>query len=394
MASDFSWLRYAPLEIALKATGFALFTIGALILFIWARRTYRGRYFARRDARGYALRRDWARIVSLEIVPDTWREKALDRELVETMLLDEIDVAGREDLPSFVRCLRESGLLDRYIFEARTWTGWKRQRALLKLGRTRASQAIPALAEALDSSDLAVVTAALRGLGRMGVPTAAIAILDRLAEGTLVAPVIPLKHALVDACRKQPSIIVPYLHEVKPAWRDLLAQALGQIASPELAEDLAVLAGDSSPEVRAAAARALSGCRRDFAIGILFTLVLDEVWFVRLRAVASLGQLHDPGTIESLVHSLCDNNRVVRQRAAMALVPFETESGNILKEVIATRDKFALHSFVSELQRHGRYSEMLRRLQAENSETFGKDLVEAAEAARHELRQKVSTVVL
>lgn len=388
MASVSEWLSYAPLEIAIKATVFALVTMGVLILFIWGRRAYRGRYFARRDARASEIRQSWSRIVSLEIPPATWRKKRLDRGLIESILLDQIDLASPAEVPALVQCLRDSGLLDRYLYEARTWRGWKRQRALLTLGRTRAPEAIPTLAHALDSRSSAVVTAAIRALGNIGMPQAMIPILDRLAEGTLVAPTVPLKHALVNGCKTEPSLLVRYLQEMPPQLRDLLAQSLGQIASPELADDLAVLAGDPSPEVRASVARALVGCRRDFAIGLLFTLILDDVWFVRLRAVASLGELRDPGAIESLVRCLCDPHRIVRQRAAMALVHFETEGPEILEQVIETHDKYALHSLVSELQRSGRYADLLKRLRHGLGESLNQQLIKAAETARHEIQQK------
>lgn len=388
MGSGSDWLAYAPVQIALKATLIALVTIAALILIIWTRRTYRAHYFGARDARALAISQDWARIVSLEIPPATWINRSLDREIVASMLLDRLDVAESGELQALFKCLRASGLLERYIFEARTWRGWKRQRALARLGRTRAPEAIPALSEALDSKNLAEVTAALRALGNIGIPRAAIPILDRLIEGKLAAPRVPLKHSLVSACHSEPALLIPYLNEVQGEFREILAQALGQIARADMADELAVLAGDPSPEVRASAARALARCPREIAIGLLFTLTLDEVWFVRLRAVSSLGQLHDPGTIASLVKSLCDTNRIVRQRAAMALTSFETEAAEILEAVITTGDKYALHSLVSELQRSGHYPEVLERVR-ESSGFTHPDVIGATEAARRELKQNV-----
>jgi hypothetical protein len=184
-------------------------------------------------------------------------------------------------------------------------------------------------------------------------------------------------------------LLFRYMDQASPEMRNLLAQALAQIASPEMGDDLAILAGDPSPEVRASAARALAGCRRDFAIGLLFTLVLDQVWFVRLRAVAALGQLQDKGTIEALVRCLCDPHRIVRQRAAMALVPFEHEADLILQQVIASGDKYALHSFVSELQRSGRYKNLLHSLREHGGEVLNEALILATEVARQELQPKV-----
>ena len=394
MASGSSALwNYAPVEIAFKATIISLIAISALIFFIWARRTYRARYFARRDARAYFIRQRWPQIVSLRINPETWREKALERELVQTILLDNINIATEDELPSLLRCLRVSGLLDVRIQQVRATRGWKRQAALLALGRTRAPEAIPALAEALSSNRPGVVAIAVRALGNIGVPEAAIPILDRLVQDKLPVSAVSLKGSLVRCCKAKPSLLLQYMAGVSAELREVLARTLAEIATPDMGEDLAILTSDPSPEVRASAARALRHTQPDFAVPLLTSLSIDEIWFVRLRAVVSLSSFHGHDSIDALIRALCDTNRVVRQRAATALASFHSDVCWILKGVIATGDQYALHAFISELQRHGQYGELINQLRT-LARTRPQDtyLIAAAENARNELAREIEPV--
>ena len=65
----------------------------------------------------------------------------------------------------------------------------------MALGRTRAPEEIPALAEGLRDRDSETRLAALRGLGRMACPEAAQQILDWVDEAGLVVPTLPLQSA-------------------------------------------------------------------------------------------------------------------------------------------------------------------------------------------------------
>ena len=78
MASIFEKLwRLGPAAIVLKAIFAAIIADALLLAFILLRRTYRKRYFARRDARVFELRQKWDALVSGKIPYETWRKKAL-----------------------------------------------------------------------------------------------------------------------------------------------------------------------------------------------------------------------------------------------------------------------------------------------------------------------------
>src|SRR5580658_1139355 len=339
--------------LVLEAILVSLLGIFLLIGFIVLRRWYRGRYFQKRNQRTVALRSQWNDILSGKILAEDWRFNALDCDIVESILLDSIETSPADELPPLLDCLRVSGLLDMRIYEARTSHGLKQRTALLALGRTRAMEAIPALAAGLDSHLRETRIAAVRGLGRTARMEAAIPILDRIVTGHFDAPERSLKNSLVNCCRSNPDVLVNYLERTRGPVRELLARVLGELASPQLGEELLVLASDALPEVRASAARALGNTNTSYTLPALDSLATDAEWFVRLRAVVALGQVENTGNISILVRSLCDANRHVRQRAAWALARMEPQLDQILEDVIATKDDYALQSFVSELERSG-----------------------------------------
>src|SRR5205807_4243145 len=173
---------------------------------------------------------------------------------------------------------------------------------------------VPALAEALDSPSEETRVAAVRGLGRTGLPGAAVPLLDRLVGNEIEVPEHTLKNALANCCRKSPSVLISYLNKSTRQTRELIARVLGEVASAELGDELMILAADPLAEVRASAARALAAAPPSIALPALTVLVCDDEWFVRLRAVVALGSMRHQGRVRPLIRALCDRNRYVRQR--------------------------------------------------------------------------------
>jgi|SRR5580658_3604641 HEAT repeat protein len=336
-----------------RAILFSLLGILLLVGFIVFRRWYRGRYFNRLNQRTVALREQWPDILSGKIPGSAWRLNVLDCQIVEDILLDNIEICDRDQLPKFLACLRNSGLLDLRIREARTSEGWKKRLVLLALGRTRAPEAVPALVEALESPSEETRIAAVRGLGKMSSPRAALPLLNLIVAQELDVPEHTLKNALLNCCRDTPEVLIPFLSRASGHTRELVARILGELASPALGEELLILAADPLPEVRASAARALANVQPEVSFPVLSTLAVDKEWFVRLRAVIALGALAHTGKIYVLLRALCDSNRHVRQRAAWTLARMHQGKEEILEKVVATEDNYALQAFLSELERCG-----------------------------------------
>jgi HEAT repeat protein len=377
--------------LVLRAILGSLLGIFLLVGFIVLRRWYRARYFRRRNERTVALRSQWNDIVSGKIPPKDWRFHPLDCDIVESILLDNIEMSAPEGLPPLLDCLRLSGLLDMLIYDARTERSWKQRSALLALGRTRAREAIPALAAALDSRLAETRIAAIRGLGRTAIMEAAIPILDRIVEGKLDAPERSVKNSLANCCRTQPEVLITYLEQTQGPARELLARVLAELASPELGEELLVLAADTLPEVRASAARALGNTNTSYTLPALHSLATDPEWFVRLRAVVALSQIEDVGKIRILLRSLCDANRHVRQRAAWALARIEPQLEQILEDVVATHDDYALQTFISELERSGAIEKVIGLLAGSGEYSAQTTLREVVEEARKSVEMSGKT---
>src|SRR5713226_5395470 len=354
--------RLGPAAFVLKAIVAVIVADGLLLGFILLRRTYRKRYFAKRDAHFFELRRDWDRLISGKIPLENWRKKPFRRRIVESIALDALEAAGAEESARLLKFLRGSGLIEKRIFEARTLTGWRRMRALVALGQTRALEGISAMAEGLRDGDLEIRLAALRGLGRTAAPQAAEAILAWVGERGLCVPAMPLQNALIQCCAERPQLLIPYVQHAVGPLREVLGRVLGEVATPSLSLDLLQFVGDELDELRAAAARAMSHADRGLAFDVLNELVGDPVWFVRLRAIISLGGLCEPRAIPDLLRGLTDAHRLVRLRAAEALVKLNVSMAPIFRQVIATRDRYALQAYLTALENAGLRGELEEEL--------------------------------
>jgi HEAT repeat protein len=351
MASVFEKLwRLGPAAFVLKAIIAAILADGLFLAFILIRRTYRKRYFAKRDARVFELRQKWDQLIAGTIPFETWRKKPFDRRIVEAIALDAFEAAGPEESARLLKFLRTSGLIEKRIYEARRLTGWRRMRALVALGRTRAAEGIPALAEGLRDRSLETKLAALRGLGRMASPQAAEEILAWVGEAGLIVPALPLQSALIQCCAERPQLLLPYVQHAEGPLREVLGRVLGEAATPSLGLDLLQFVGDDLDELRAAAARALSHTKSGLAFDLLSELARDPIWYVRLRAIVSLGKLSGPRAIPSLLRGLTDSNRLVRLRAAEGLVELEADMAAVFEQVVQVRDRYGLHAYLTALE--------------------------------------------
>lgn len=367
MASAFESLsRLGPAAFILKAILVAIAANLLLLSFILLRRTYRKRYFAKRDARLLEFRRNWNALISGAIPFQSWRAKPFDLRLVETIVLDAFEAADRDEAARLLTFLRASGLIEKLIFDARQHRGWKRNRALVALGRTRAPEGIPALAEALRDRDLETRLAAVRALGRNACPEAGEELLNWIAESGLRVPALPLQSALIHCCSERPRMLLPHLQSTDKVTREVLGRVLGEIATPALGSDLLQFVEDEQAELRAAAARALSYAERGLATDVLAQLAQDSVWFVRLRAVVSLGQLSHASAVPTLLRSVRDSNRLVRLRAAEALLDLKVDTVPIFEQVVATRDRYALHAYLTALDNAGLQSTVKEQIEGDN----------------------------
>ena len=109
MASGFDKLwRLGPAAFVLKAVIIAMVADALLLAFILLRRTYRKRYFAKRDACVFEFRQKWEALISGQIPFATWRKKPFERRIVEAIALDAFESAGPEESARLLKFLRQS----------------------------------------------------------------------------------------------------------------------------------------------------------------------------------------------------------------------------------------------------------------------------------------------
>ena len=397
MASVFDKIwRLGPAGFVLKAIIVAIVADALLLAFILLRRTYRKRYFAKRDARVFEFRQKWDALISGQIPFERWRKKPFDRRIVETIALDALESAGPEESARLLKFLRDSGLIEKRIYEARDHKGWRRLRALAALGRTRASEGIPALSEALRNGNEETRLAALRGLGSMASPRAAEEILAWVNEAGLVVPALPLQSALIQCCVERPRLLLPYLKHARGSLREVLGRVLGETATASMGLDLLQFVEDDMAELRAAAARALAHSQSNMALDVLTELVGDRIWFVRLRAIVSLGQLADRRAKPALLRGLTDSHRMVRLRAAEGLVGIDMEMATTFAQAAATRDRYGLHAYLTAVENADLLGKLESDLQEstsispEEKERLLKVLRSGSLPARDEAREQVA----
>ena len=375
--------HFAPTRIVFGAILLSVGGIALLLAFIVLRRWIRGRYFARRDGLAAYVRSHWEELVANSQLEARFCVEGLAREVLESILLDRIAVSAREQLPRLVDCLRRSGALDVRIHDARTATGWRQRAALVVLGRSRAPEAIPALSDGLESEDLETRVAAVRGLGKIATPEAALPILSGFAAGKLEVPWGVLKNALLSCCADRPELLSRHMRVAEGNRRELLARVLSEVADSAQGDELLLLAGDPAAEIRAAAARGLARVTAEVALSPLSQLAADSEWFVRLRAVVALGAFIDHGAVPLLVRLLSDRNRLVRQRAAWALIRSPKRLREVVKQAVAAGDDYGLQALVAELDQCGLFRHL--RGEFERLETNPQSVIEALDRARARL---------
>ncbi len=358
--------QYRPGALVLFLLAVTAAGILLLITLILLRRALRNRYFRIRDRRIQYIRNHWPMILSGEIPVDRWFSSRANRAIVESVLLEKIEIAQGETLSLLQDFARSSGLAGRRISEVRRKKGWNQRLALIALGRMRLPESVPVLAQALGEKSGQVVIDAIRALGQVGIPEAARRILEHLSLKPRLCTPQTAQSVLVRCYRSNPQLLFEEVVKANDTLRPILARALAEVADGGVSGELMHLVQDPLAEVRASAARILAAVRPPYALDALSILISDPEWFVRLRAAVAIGELGQKPGIPLLIKALCDRNRLVRLRAASALVSFRGQEERVIRLAAATRDRYALQALVSEMQRSGRLTELVDSLASDD----------------------------
>src|SRR5467141_684630 len=340
----------------------AMLGVGILLVFLVGRRVIQSFRIRRYDELAFKIHNQWREIVRGGVPMETWRKDPVQCEIVQSIVIEEIGAATDKDRAGLQDFLRASGLIGLCIEKVKERHGWSRRRAILALGAMRVPEAIAPLSEVLGGWRIITSMAAVQALGRTGLAEAAEPIIEAFMVGGFKVPLDAVNNALVRCYINRPGVILPFLRRSQGELRELLARVASDLATAEMADEMIVLAEDPRPEVRASAAKALSLAPLPLAIPALGDLARDEVWFVRLRAVIALDEIRHPRTIPNLLETVGDANRLIRMKAASTLARFEHRRIEILRNIVDSSDRYALHAMISALELGGGFDQTLKEL--------------------------------
>jgi hypothetical protein len=119
---------------------------------------------------------------------------------------------------------------------------------------------------------------------------------------------------------------------------------------------------DSNPDVRARAAPVIAYLADPRAASMLFTLLEDSAWFVRLHAVRSLVRDRFFSAADRISRALTDPNWRVREAGVRTLRGFGRPGLDLLTaHFLDTRDRYSREQVADEFQRAGLIPELLTR---------------------------------
>ena len=239
------------------------------------------------------------------------------------------------------------------VREARGETGrrWRRVRALTVLTRARSANAVPLLAEALESGDEELVAAVVPLLGELGELDSSAVLVRALRTNAFARSRVAAQ--LDESSRPIPQLLLPLLGDGDSQVRYWGVALLARYAGAEAIErELVRSATDPDPSVRAAAVEGLAR-RRTQAAGLTAAALLeDPVWFVRAHAARALRDLNG-GNGPAVASLLADRSWWVRAAAKETL---EARPGLALELLLAYldhEDEFARNGAAEVLQNTG-----------------------------------------
>ncbi len=276
-----------------------------------------------------------------------------DREAIEEVLVGESSFSGEENHAGFLEAVSASNIHAGWIRRLQKGRTLERVRAARMLGYFPDPRGVEALAQALRDGSPKVALSSVLSLGRLKARAAVPALVEALPHLPRIIPDITLTAVLASCARGEPRSLRQLLKSPDDRLRHIGAWALSEIADASVLTDLTATARDSYPEVRAKVARALARISDPPSLEALAILAYDPVWFVRLRALNSLGDIGKPEGAGIALVALDDEVREVSSRAAYALRKIQGMAVDLAVEVLRTKPRANFEILISEWERAG-----------------------------------------
>jgi HEAT repeat protein len=242
---------------------------------------------------------------------------------VRLAVVDALAESGETTVPALITALQDG---DKDV----------RLQAVLSLQALTAVQAVPALIEILRDDFPEVRRADAEALGSLH-DLAAIDPLTQVLQDDDVHVREAAAHALMDLAPDQPHVQASFalIHGEKQE-RVEATKTLAKLKDLRTVPVLLCAFYDVEAEVRQSAAIALLHFGAELALAPLQTALTHVEPAIRVLAAESLGQLADDRAEEALLDALGDEDTVVRQQAAVALIHASSPAFRPIAEMVKT----------------------------------------------------------
>jgi HEAT repeat protein len=243
------------------------------------------------------------------------------------------------DRSALVDILRRRGTIEQACKRTGSHRPLQRDLAVELLGAAGTSEGAPYVAKLLHDRNRSVRLAAVRALGRIGGPEAAVALIEHLDESGARIPPHPITMALLRIGADATEPLLGALENGSVGVQTIAAEVLGVLGLiPATGPLERRLATDPDPGVRVACARALGRLGMPSSVpGLVHALQNERHVEVLATVATALGQMAAHEAIPTLERAVADPEPAVRTASAAALLQMG-EPGIALLRSIAQRN--------------------------------------------------------
>ena len=239
--------------------------------------------------------------------------------------------------------------------------------AITMLGKMKSRRSIDLLLPLLDKDETEIVTVTIRALSKIGSGRALKGILLKIPDLMKTSRITrkALVTSLVQFGEGGVTRLLDFYRENPHPWiRSIVLEVLGHLGSVK-SLDVAIQGfKDPHPEVRAKALKLISQLGKNISLDttLLYPLLGDPSWFVRLHATRALGDLEAHASAPLLKKMLIDTSWQVRNAAASSLSRLGNRGVEAFREIMGKEDSYAKESICEELGKTGMVHRLIEEL--------------------------------
>jgi HEAT repeat protein len=305
----------------------------------------------------------------------TSRPNSLKWQAVEEVLLALFSVSGNETkVKKLFVCLGYIAFYEKMLSRSSVIT---RSAAIDKLGRMMSKESVDKLIEMLLTDNTEIVTVTMRSLSRIQSLKGLNSILSRLPdliENRLVSHKA-VETSLESFGNEAISLFVDYGRLCKePEIISIILEVLFNFQSGEVLSFASEMTKHEDAEVRAKAAKIIGSVAADspeFDAAQLMPLLNDDVWFVKLQAIKSLGNLRYGKSSDVLGVLLLDERWQIRNAAAIALSNIgDIAISVMLKTLSTTNDSYVKECICEEIGKTDLVNRLIENLDGKDESRY------------------------